>query len=63
MKTKLLLWSAVLFFLLGLNSRDGALFYFFSVHLCMLYIGVHLHKLTQKLQPNAAVEPLPDTSE
>jgi len=63
MKTKLLLWSAGLFFVLGLNSREGALFYFFSVHLFMLYIGVHLHKLTQKLQPDSAAEPLPDASE
>ena len=63
MKTKLLLLSAGVFLALGLNSRDGALFYFFSVHLFMLYIGVHLHKLTQKFQPDEAVEPLPDASE
>jgi len=63
MKTKLLFWSAVLFFFLGSNARDSALFYFFSVHLFMLFIGVHLHKLTKKLQPDQTVEPLPDTSE
>jgi membrane protein insertase Oxa1/YidC/SpoIIIJ len=63
MKTKLLFWSAVLFFVLGLNARDSALFYFFSVHLFMLFIGVFLHKLTKKLQPDETVEPLPETSE
>ena len=63
MKTKLLLWSAILFLVLGLNARDSALFYFFSIHLFMLFIGVLLHKLTQKLQPDKNVEPLPETSE
>ena len=63
MKTKLLFWSAILFFVLGLNARDSALYYFFSIHLFMLFIGVHLHRLTQKLQPEKNVEPLPEASE
>ena len=63
MKTKLLFWSAILFLVLGLNARDSALFFFFSIHLFMLFIGVLLHKLTQKLQPDKNVEPLPETSE
>ena len=63
MKTKLLFWSAILFFVLGLNARDSALFYFFSIHLFMLFIGVFLHKFTQKLQPREAVDPLPKISE
>lgn len=63
MKTKLLFWSAVLFFVLGLNARDSAFFYFFSIHLFMLFMGVSIHKLTQKLQPDKTVEPLPETSE
>jgi len=63
MKIKLLFWSAILFFVLGLNARDSGLFYFFSIHLFMLFIGVILHKLTKKLQPDEIVEPLPETSE
>ena len=63
MKIKLLFWSASLFFVLGLNARDSGLFYFFSIHLFMLFIGVILHKLTKKLQPDETVEPLPDASE
>ena len=63
MKTKLLFWSAILFFVLGLNARDSALYYFFSIHLFMLFIGVHLHRLTQKLQPEKNIEPLPEASE
>ena len=62
MKTKLLFWSAILFFALGVNAGDSALFYFFSIHLFMLFIGVFLHKLTKKLQPPETVEPLPDAA-
>lgn len=63
MKTKLLFWSAILFFVLGLNTRDGALFFFFSIHLSMLFIGVFLHKHAKKLQPDETVEPLPEASD
>jgi len=63
MKTKLLFWSAMLFLALGLNTRDSALFYFFSIHLFMLSIGVFLHKLTKKLQPDKTVQPLPEAVE
>ena len=57
MKTKLLFWSAVLFLVLGLNTKDGTLFYFFSVHLFMLFIGVFLHKISFTPQSDATTEP------
>ena len=60
MKTKLLFWGAVLFLVLGLNTKDGTLFYFFSVHLFMLFIGVFLHKISFTPQPDATTEPLPE---
>jgi len=63
MITKLLFWSAILFFVLGLNARDSALFYFFSIHLFMLFIGVFLHKFTKKLQPDETIEPLPEAAD
>ena len=63
MKTKLLFWSATLFLAVGLKTRDSALFYFFSIHLFMLFIGVFLHKLTYKPQPAAPAEPLPEAAE
>ena len=63
MKTKLLFWSAILFLALGINTRESALFYFFSIHLFMLFIGVFLHKLTKKLQPNETIESLPETAD
>jgi len=59
MKTKILFWSAVLFLALGFNTKDGMLFYFFSVHLFMLYIGVFLHKISYTPKSGANAEPLP----
>ena len=63
MKTKLLFWSAVLFFALGYTARDSALFYFFAIHLFVLCIGVFLHKLAKKVQPTEPVETLPEATE
>ena len=60
MKTRILFWSAVLFLVLGLNTKDGTLFYFFSVHLFMLFIGVFLHKISFTPQPDVTTEPLPE---
>ena len=62
MRIKLLFWSAVLFFALGLKTGEGALFYFFSIHLFMLLIGVFFHKYTHKPQPEESFESLPATS-
>jgi len=59
MKTKILFWSAVLFLLIGLNTKDGFLYYFFSVHLFMLFIGVFLHKISYTPPSDADAEPLP----
>ena len=60
MKTKLLFWSAVLFLVLGLNTKDGILFYFFSVHLFMLFIGMFLHKMSFNPQSDVTTERLPE---
>ena len=62
MKTKLLLWSAVLFLALGLNSRDSVICYFFAVHLFMLFIGVFVHKHSAVKQNSGNVKPLPETA-
>jgi hypothetical protein len=61
MKLKLLFWSAVLFFALGLKTGDSALFYFFSIHLFMLFIGLLLHKLAHKSRLKAPAESLPQS--
>ncbi len=60
MKTKLLFFSAIGFLILGLHSRDGALYYFFSIYLCMLFIGIFIHKHASKPRTEAAGEPLPE---
>ena len=59
MKTKLLFWSAVLFLVLGLNTEDGTLFIFFSIHFFMLFLGMSMHKLAFKSQSREAAERLP----
>jgi hypothetical protein len=53
MKTKLLFWGAVLFLVLGLNAKDGTLFYFFSIHQFMLFVGVLLRQRESKRQPQS----------
>ena len=60
MKTKLLLWGGIIFFALGINAKDGMLFYFFSVHLFMLFIGMFLYKISYTPQKDTSAEPLPD---
>lgn len=59
MKTKLLFWSAVLFLALGFNTGDGALFFFFAIHLFMLFIGVFVHTQAYKSRSSRVTEPLP----
>ena len=61
MKTKFLLFSAALFLLLGLKSKDGVLFLFFAIHLFTLSIGVILLKLEDRRHSKAGIEMLPPT--
>ncbi|MGD8961694.1 MAG: hypothetical protein PVF29_10780 [Desulfobacterales bacterium] len=48
MKTKLLFLCVLIFLLLGWNTKDGVLFFFFAVHLLTLAIGVVVSKYDQK---------------
>ncbi|MGD9045013.1 MAG: hypothetical protein PVG06_14940 [Desulfobacterales bacterium] len=59
MKTKFLFFSAIIFLLLGWNSKDGVLFFFFAVHLFTLSIGAILLKFEKKLQPRTRIATLP----
>jgi hypothetical protein len=65
MKTKFLLLSAIIFLLLGWNTKDGVLFFFFAVHLFTLTIGVFCSKFDKKLQAVPPIETMsaPDSSE
>jgi hypothetical protein len=59
MKTKPLLLSAAIFLLLGWNTKDGVLFFFFAVHLFTLTIGVFLSRYDQKFRPQRNRDTLP----
>jgi len=61
MKIKFLLFSAILFLLLGWNSKDGVLFFFFAVHLFTLSLGVILFKFEKKLQITSTLETAPES--
>ena len=63
MKTKFLFWSAVLFLVLAISARHSALFYFFSIHLFMLFISVLIHRCVKKNQSSQTVESLPEAGE
>jgi hypothetical protein len=58
MKIKLLVLSAVIFLLLGWNTKDGILFFFFAVHLFTLTIGLFLVRYDQKRHANRILETL-----
>lgn len=61
MKTKFLLFSAIIFLLLGRNAQDGVLFFFFAIHLFTLFIGVFFAKYEKNLQPNRTLYTPPDS--
>jgi len=65
MKIKLLVISAVIFLLLGWNTKDGVLFFFFAVHLFTLTIGLFLSRYDQKRRSEWILDTLPiaDSSE
>ena len=59
MKTKFLFYIAIIFLILGLNSEDGWLYFFFAVHFSTLAIGVFLSKKDSKIQQtNTVTSPL-----
>jgi hypothetical protein len=58
MKIKLLLISAAFFLLLGWNTKDGVLFFFFAIHLFTLTIGHFLSRFDQRRHPKLTLETL-----
>jgi len=56
MKIKLLVLGALIFLILGWNTKDGVLFFFFAVHLFTLTIGVFLSRYDQKMQPQPTLD-------
>ena len=61
MKTKFLFCGALVFFFLGRHYHDELIFYFFSLHLFILYIAVFLHKRELKAIAKQNIETSPDT--
>ena len=59
MNTKLLLYSAILFFILAIKAKDGVLYLFFAVHLMTLAIAVFLYKFDKKSSQKNEITPLP----
>ena len=60
MKIKFLIFCALIFLLLGWNTKDGVLFFFFAVHIVTLAIGVFASRFDQKRSQVLKIEPLPD---
>ena len=60
MKTKCLFFCALIFLLVGWNTKDGVLFFFFVVHLLTLAIAVAVSKYDQKRRPALTFDTLPD---
>ncbi len=61
MKTKLVFFSAFIFLLLGWNTNDGVLFFFFAVHLLTLAIGLAFFKHDQKRHRPIALDTLSES--
>ena len=59
MNTKLLFYSAIIFFILAIKAKDGVLYYFFAVHLITLAIVVFLYKFDKNSSKENNVTPLP----
>ena len=51
-----------MFLVLGLTTADGTLFFFFSIHFFMLFIGVFVHTLAYKFQSGRDAKPLPEVT-
>lgn len=57
--TKLLFWGSMLFIFMGVNAREGNLFFFFGIYLLMSAIGLFFRKRETKGGKQKPVEPLP----
>jgi hypothetical protein len=56
MLVKMMLWSAVLCAVIGMNSADGNLFFFFTVHLTMLTVGYAFYRREKRVKPLSSVQ-------
>jgi hypothetical protein len=59
MNIKLLIYSAIIFFLLAMKAKDGVLYLFFAVHLTSLAIAVFLYRFEKNSSEENEVKPSP----
>ncbi|UCF91829.1 MAG: hypothetical protein JSW39_26760 [Desulfobacterales bacterium] len=62
MKTKLLFWGAILFFVLGWKTQDNLLYYFWAIHLFTLFVAFVIYRMEKKFQPAEKIESLPEVN-
>jgi hypothetical protein len=60
MKIKVLAFCALIFLLLGWNTKDGVLFFFFAIHVLTLAIAVVASRFDRKRTQVLKIEPLPE---
>jgi hypothetical protein len=63
MKTKILILCGIVFLILGNNTNEDLLFYFFALYVLLLFIAVifQRHETKKNAKPETDVEPLPET--
>jgi hypothetical protein len=61
MKTRLMIWTTLAFFWMGISAEDGKIFYFLAVHLLVCTVGLTLRRRETKMQA-ARKDPVPETA-
>ena len=56
MLLKFLFWGALLSVVMGINSPDGNLHFFFAVHLTTVMTGLFLHRRDKRSRTGSAAE-------
>lgn len=59
MNTKLLVYSAIIFFIIAIKVKDDLLYFFFAVHLMSLAIAVFLYKFDKNSSHENRITKLP----
>ncbi|MGB7919286.1 MAG: hypothetical protein WCF40_04440 [Desulfobacterales bacterium] len=63
MKTKLLFYTAVVFFILGFKTQDAALYFFFATHLLTLSLCVYFYSRENRSQLDDETTSIEDESD
>jgi len=63
MKTKLLFYSAVVFFILGFRTQDAVLYFFFATHLLTLSLCFYFYSRENRSQIDDETTSIEDESD